>query len=102
MFARYPEVMDVERSPVSDLNTTAKQTELGGAKMGKRLVRTGGGGTIGEEIILKTERNVSRLHCKDGERDKGERRWRKKNVAKTEKKRKKKPCVQASVEGTDE
>lgn len=37
LFARYPEVMDVERSPVSALNTTAKQTELGGAKMGKRV-----------------------------------------------------------------
>lgn len=37
LFARYPEVMDVERSPVSVLNATAKQIELGGAKMGKRM-----------------------------------------------------------------
>lgn len=37
LFARCPKVMDVERSPMSDSNTTAKQSELGGAKMGKRV-----------------------------------------------------------------
>lgn len=55
-----------------------------------RLVRTeGGGGTIGEEITLKTERNVSRLHCKDGERDKGERRWRGRKMLLRQKKKEK-------------
>lgn len=50
------------------------------------------GGAIGQGITLKTERNVSGLYCKDGKRDKEERRWRGRKVLLRQEKKKNLVC----------